>query len=1151
MSTQIAQLYAKIGADVSGFEKGMKSSHTALASFSAALGTGLVAAAAIGVAAIGTVGAVIGKGVKAAASFEQSIADIASTMGKTSAEIEPLKKLIMDLGLDPKLKVSTNEAAAAIASLVKNGLTMDQVLQGAAKSTVLLANATGADFGTAADIATDVMQQFNISAADMDKAVNGILGVTQASKFSIDDYKLAIGQAGGVASSVGVEFDDFNAALVATAFNFTGGSDAGTSFKQFLATITPTTQPAIKAMEELGLITADGSNQFYDAAGNMKSMTEMATILKNATAGLSEEQKKQTFQTIFGNDASRTAYALAKVGGEEIAKVKEIIGNTDAEAAAATRMDTLSGQWEIFRGVLEATSIKIGDAFLPAAKKIVEWAQAAADKHLPAIIAWFEKFAAWLTEALPKIEAFIEKLAGWAAAFINWATGSGKALDTVSTDAESMWTKVSGAFGGVVEWVKTNLPQWMKTLGEWGAAAGDWITNVGWPKLKEKLPIWWNNLVDWVRTNYPIWVAHLQEWGNAAGDWITETGWPRLKAKLEIWGPALWDWLKTNLPIFMGHLVEWAVQLGAWVIQGIAFLIDNLANGVQSVSRWLRGTGQDGIKDGVGSWIGPMWEWVMTELWPKLEPALWALSAAILKMIGSMGGLIFDAIMAIARGVVNVFIKRTEEEWAMFSTWWTNTWTDFVGLVGDIWGIATEWASDIIAGFKQGITDAWTGFKAWWSDLWTDITDIPKLIFGTHSPSTVFAGIGSNVMVGYQTGVGKELPSTMMQAAAVSQQLADATKQSLTLVKMTDVGTTAMAGVEQGISQGAIEAEKTALWASLSLYTQFGDGIKTGDMMKLSVAATNAMQKGMELGSPELFKAAERISNEVKNQIQNGADTNKMAALGMDAMQGLADGVTENSWRAKNAAADAAHDMIQRTKEVLDSHSPSKVFYDIGAGVIQGMANGIGDTMPIIARVLSGMSKTVTTVVAGMYDQINAATAEIALRATHAGILVAQQANVHNDLMTQNNAIGAGTGTSGYNYLDEIDAAIARQQAVQDAARAARLAAEEQASLLRVAAANEAAMQTYASKASVFEGTNYQQYLNPYGAGASLSGYGEGKVSAAVNLLEQLKSAGGVEAVSKGYNITIENMNLGGSGNAVTDIIQAISFLNASYGYGY
>jgi TP901 family phage tail tape measure protein len=273
MAEQIASLYAKISADTDGFEKGLSKAHSSLTSFGGLLSGIATGGVVVAGAAIAGLGAVIGTGISKAAGFEQSFADLAASMDATTQEIQPLKKLIMDLGLDPKLKVSTDEAASAVTNLVKNGLTMQQVLDGAARSTVLLANATGADFGMAADIATDVMQQFNISAAQMDSAVNGILGVTQASKFGIQGYKDAISMAGGVASSVSVSFEDFNAVIAGTAFNFSGGSDAGTSFKTFLQRLVPSTQEATDEMKKLGIITADGTNRFFDANGQMRSMT--------------------------------------------------------------------------------------------------------------------------------------------------------------------------------------------------------------------------------------------------------------------------------------------------------------------------------------------------------------------------------------------------------------------------------------------------------------------------------------------------------------------------------------------------------------------------------------------------------------------------------------------------------------------------------------------------------------------------------------------------------------------------------------------------------------------------------------------------------------------------------------------------------------
>lgn len=256
------------------------------------------------VAAGAAIGAFTVNGIKKAADLESKMGAIAAVMGETKDAIEPLKKLILDLGMDPTLKVNATEAADAIEKLASNGLTMTQIMDGAAKSTVLLANSTGADFDTAAAVATDSMILFNIEASNMQQAVDAITGVTVASKFSINDYRLALAQAGGVASAAGVEFSDYNAVIASISNYFASGSDAGTSYKTMLQRLVPQSNEASDAMKALGL-------EFFDANGNMKSMAQISTELNDAFAkeitftstvsNLTDEQaarKKKLEQTI-------------------------------------------------------------------------------------------------------------------------------------------------------------------------------------------------------------------------------------------------------------------------------------------------------------------------------------------------------------------------------------------------------------------------------------------------------------------------------------------------------------------------------------------------------------------------------------------------------------------------------------------------------------------------------------------------------------------------------------------------------------------------------------------------------------------------------------------------------------------------------------
>jgi len=380
MATEVASIFAKIDADLSGFHRGMgqfdksvKNAGDGFRNFTTGIVQGI--GQAFGHAALSAIrsfGETLVGVVAASADMEQAVADISATMGLTAEETAKVDALISDLGIDPKLKVSATEAAAAVEMLGKNGLKLDEILGGAARSTVLLANSTGADFSTAADVATSAMAQFKIRAEDMSGAVDQITGVTRNSKFDIDDYRLAISQAGGVAASVGVDFTDFNATIAAIAPSFSGGSSAGTSFKVFLQRLVPDTEPAKEAMRQLGILTEDGGNKFFTASGEMRSMSEIAEVLQQAFGGLSEAQRIQTATNIFGTDAMVAAFALADSGVGTIDRLKETIGNTSAEDSAATRMDTLSGAWETFLGVVESLSIQFGKAFLPALRTVVE-----------------------------------------------------------------------------------------------------------------------------------------------------------------------------------------------------------------------------------------------------------------------------------------------------------------------------------------------------------------------------------------------------------------------------------------------------------------------------------------------------------------------------------------------------------------------------------------------------------------------------------------------------------------------------------------------------------------------------------------------------------------------------------------------------------
>lgn len=294
--------------------------------------------------------------IKTAGDFEAAMNRVGAASGATTDQLGTMQKMALDLGANTSK--SASEAADAMEMLAKNGVSVEDIIGGAAAASIKLSEATGGDLSSAADVATNVMAQFKLEVTDLGKVVDGITGVTLASQFGFEDYKNALAQAGGVAGSLGVSIEEFNASIAATSSVFNSGSDAGTSFKSFLTTLTPKSKEAAAAMQDLGL-------EFFNADGSMKSMSTIAEELKTSLSGLSDEAKINALKDIFGVDAMRTAIALADQGAAGIDKMTAAVSKEgSANEQSAARMKGFNGEMEKLSGALETLSINIANSGL-------------------------------------------------------------------------------------------------------------------------------------------------------------------------------------------------------------------------------------------------------------------------------------------------------------------------------------------------------------------------------------------------------------------------------------------------------------------------------------------------------------------------------------------------------------------------------------------------------------------------------------------------------------------------------------------------------------------------------------------------------------------------------------------------------------------
>ena len=1118
------------------------------------LGTGLKVAAGVAATAVGGLAAGLASSVSDAADFQQGMADIQASMGASTEETAQLKNLILDLGIDPKLKVSAEEAAQAIGQLGTAGVSIDDIMNGAARSTVLLANATGADFADAASMASDVSKLWAIDAGDLTHAVNGITAATVASKFNINDYKLALSQAGGVASTVGVSFDDFNATIAAISPSFASGSDAGTSFKVFLQRLIPQSNTARDAMRDLGLftgstkqefqdaqakieklqmrlselnptsknyattaaklnseiaalrqVTDDGSNAFFDANGNMKSMAEITGILNKAFVGLTEEQKNQYLSTIFGTDAMRAAAAMAKMTTSDFNSLAETMGKTDAAQSAAVRMDTLKGSLEILSGTFDTLKLMVGDKFLPVlndlvkrfndflgaqAPMIVDWAGQLATKlgdlattWLPALVSGFKIGIDIVGALIGRFEAIVKEVSWLAQVF---AQSGFDGLFTVFEDGSSHVDGLLESFG-VAESaamalgsVLAHLGQILVDLGRYltftiteGDYLNDWLSHLPsflrpavlaigtiigvLSETAQEIAAWvngnqsgfdtvqhiWNDvarageilfgrLIDFVKSNLPAWLATLQDWGAAAWQWIKDAT-PVALGALGEWGSALWGWIASNAARWTANLLTWGTAMWQWIGDNIPKAIDKLTEWVKNMGTWTAGQGNSQLLSMFGTmgstmlsalgkiglsllelagtvigklvqlfvdnlpaivaklseWAGALWGWIQTN-WPTWKAKLMEWGAALWQWIVEVTPIVLAKLGEWAVALWGWFTSNLPGWLAKLGEWAGALWRWIVDVtptvlakLGEWLGKLGQWLIDNLptwigklaswAGALWGwIVDAWpdtlSKLTEWGGKLWGWFTD------GKPGWGSKLSGWASDIMGQLGSGftsakdaVGDTLKSALNEVQ--TKGLGFATGEMLG--KMYEGGRSFITQMSAGINAAAPNlrtdlsnafAGVTAAWnyAHDTLLPHFASSAK--DLMASATTAFASSDFGQAMNTA--FIALRDKFNYWHDDLFPHFFA-MAGTLGKALIDGLS-GAIKNGAKDAIAAIQGATDALpQWVKDKLGIHSPSTVFAGLGQNIMQGLVEGMQSMAGAPQAVLSDMTAGMMTGAAG------------------------------------------------------------------------------------------------------------------------------------------------------------------------------------------
>lgn len=338
-----------------------------------------------------------------AAEFEAKMSNIKAVTGASAETMAQFDKAATKAGADTAF--SASEAADAIGELAKAGVSTEDILNGGLTASLNLATAGELDLKEAAEITSTALNAFRRDGMTATQAANQLAGAANASATDVHELKYGLSMVAPVASGLGLSFRDTTNALAVFAQNGLKGSDAGTSLKTMLMNLQPQTEKQMNLMRELGIITEDGSNQFFTAEGKIKSFAEISQVLKDKLGGLTDAEKQMALKTMFGTDAVRAATIAMNEGADGANKMQDAIDKVTVAEVAAEKMNNLKGAVEILRGSFETFQKTLGTAVLPVLTTFVKWLDKLVDRINNS--QGFQKFLDALNSLNPALNQFL------------------------------------------------------------------------------------------------------------------------------------------------------------------------------------------------------------------------------------------------------------------------------------------------------------------------------------------------------------------------------------------------------------------------------------------------------------------------------------------------------------------------------------------------------------------------------------------------------------------------------------------------------------------------------------------------------------------------------------------------------------------------
>jgi TP901 family phage tail tape measure protein len=962
--------------------------HAQLGTATAALRTFGLATAAVGLAAAAGFALVV----KSAADFEKQMDAVQAVSGASRAEMKLLSEQALDLST--RTVFSANEISGAMQALAKAGIPVQDMLDGATQATIHLAAAAGDELPggveRAAEIIANAQKTFNASAADMEHFANVLVGAAASSTISVEDMANSMRYAGPIAHELGLSIDDLGAALAILGDRGIKGSTAGTSLRGVLLSLSPTSEKAANAMKDLGLITADGTNKFFDMNGALKPLPEVMQLLQDSTKGLSEQQKVQAFNTIFQRRAMNSALILAELGAAGFDKYAAAIAGIDASDVAAAKLDNLAGDMTILRNSIDA---------------LIKRAGAPLQEFFRGIVQGLTNFVQKLNEVDPKVLALVVTIIGAIGVFLT-LVGATALMASMFLRAFGVLKEVFmavqllvGMFKLLAVTLLTN-PIFLIIAALVALAALLYLAyqrsdtfREAFDKAFDRIQPTIERVVGFIQNFVSflddLWAAF--QTGGIEGDAFSKVLEKMGLNSEQVVGALVWlrDTLisiknaaVTAFDYFADVILPLLLRVGIAIVEGIGAGIE-----------WLRDTGIPAVRSFGEDFVGVLaaiYGWLQDNVFPVFV-AFGELVAAVVERVIQVWKKIWPIIEFVGKiilGVLTFLMGLFDDFVQTVITIWNYFGDNIISAVLLVWNLIKgmiEGALQIIKGIIQVVTGIIT---LDWNTFWTGISNVVGG-FWTQIQAVVQAGIDAVKLI-IETAIDL-IVATWKIAWDLCSTILDSAWQLISNIIENVIGF--IVGLIQGffdwlifgsiwteawnacvaVLSAAWEAIKNAISAAISVLAGWISALPGNILGWLGDLASLLWQKGWDLISGFLNgivqKASEVISfftglaGQVIGWIGNLAST--LYNSGKNLIQGFIDGIKSKISAIGDALGSIKDSIPSWVDGPLGIFSPSRFMMWRGEMLMEGLRKGIEDNMGPLERAMRSITPTLDTGLGG------------------------------------------------------------------------------------------------------------------------------------------------------------------------------------------